>query len=103
MPMPAKGPPCPYCERRMTYRAAASLKAKKKRTSLGPNRQAALELVRDGYCAICNQLPIKTRGPATRGCTYTCGQKECQGRWGHLATLDKRGLKLAKDLSLRVP
>ena len=87
----------------MTYRAAAAFKAKSKRTLLGPNRQAAIRLVRDGYCAICNQLTIKAPTPGLRGCTYTCGQKRCQAVWGQLATLDKRGLRLAKVATPRAP
>lgn len=85
----ALGPPCPHCERPLTARAAAKLNAKTKREGLGPNRLAAVETSQDGWCAICDELPIKEAGEGRRG-IYTCAREACKRAWGNLCALDQR-------------
>lgn len=87
--MKAKGEPCPCCLRPMSIRAAAKLKAGAKRAELGPNRAAAVAESQDGWCCICDDLPIKQTGKGRRG-IYTCGREKCILGWQVLCSLDWR-------------
>lgn len=51
----------------------------------GPWRSAALLEAQDGWCAICDVLPVRYRKGSHR---FTCGQKSCKARWGDLAARD---------------
>lgn len=79
--------PCPTCQKPLSRRWALNKGlAPAVPAHFGPFRRDAVLTSQKGWCAWCDERPIKNWRPGLR--RYLCGQKRCLYRWRYLTRLD---------------
>lgn len=79
---------CPTCAKPMSRRWARKQGlAPRVPARMGPRCREALEEAQDGWCAMCDELPVCARKGAHR---FTCGRDRCKKDWRNLASMDWR-------------